>query len=93
MISHILQMWYNQYTVSSSSTTVDVMTGNSGCADMNTVCVNVIGWCDIIKSGCDVICIHMMSYILCLCYHIYNRGFMIDYLGVMTEIQWKCCQI
>ena len=36
---------------------------NTGCDDiypgfddMNTVCVNVIAWCDNIKSGCDVIC-------------------------------------
>ena len=60
---------------------------------MNTVRVNVIRWCDIIKSGFDVICIHMMSYILCLCYHIYNGCYMIDNLGVMTEIPWMCCQI
>ena len=63
------------------------------CDDMNTVCVNVIAWCDIIKSGCNVTCIQMMSYILCLCYHTYNGGYMTDNLGVMREIQWMCCQI
>ena len=73
---------------------------NTGCDDkypgfddMNTVCVNVIAWCDNIKSGCDVIGIYMMSYKLCLCYHTYNEGYMMDNLGVMTEIQWMCCQI
>ena len=55
---------------------------------MNTVYVKVIAWCDIIKSGCDVVCIHMMSCILCLCYHTHNGGYMIDNLGVNTEIQW-----
>ena len=60
---------------------------------MNTVCVNIIAWCAIIKSGCDVICIHMISYILCLCYHTYNGVYIIDNLGVMTEIQWMCFQI
>ena len=50
------------------------------------MCVKVVSWCDIIKSGCDVICIHMMSYILCVCYHRYNGGYVIDNLGVMTEI-------
>ena len=59
---------------------------------MNAVYVNVIAWCDIIKSGCGVIGIHMMSYILCLCYHTYNEGYMIDNLGVMTEIEWMCCR-
>ena len=54
---------------------------------MNTVCVKFIPQCDIIKSGCDVICIRMMSYILCLCYHMYNGGYMIDNVVVMTEIQ------
>ena len=29
--------------------------------------------------------VHMMSYILWLCYHTYNGGCMIDYLGVMTD--------
>ena len=38
-----------------------------------------------IKSGCDVICIHMISCILCLCYHTHNGGYMIDNLGVNTE--------
>ena len=37
--------------------------------------------------------VHMMSYILWLFYHTYNRGYMIDNLGVMTELQWICCQI
>ena len=60
---------------------------------MNTVCVNVTARCDIIKSGCDVICIHMMSCILCLCYQTHNGGYMIDNLGVNTERQWMCCQI
>ena len=60
---------------------------------MNTVCVNVIVCCDIIKSGCDVICIHMMLCILCLCYYTHNGGYMIDNLGVNTEMQWMCCQI
>ena len=64
-----------------------------GCDDMNAVYVNVIAWCDIIKSGCDVICIHIMSCILCLCYHKYNGGYMINNLGVNTEMQWMCCQI
>ena len=59
----------------------------SGCDDMNRVYVNVIAWCDIIKSGCDVICIHMMSCILCLCYHTHTGGYMIDNLGVNTEMQ------
>ena len=27
------------------------------CDNMNTVCVKVIPWCVILKSGCDVICI------------------------------------
>ena len=49
---------------------------------MNTVYVNVTAWCDIIKSGCDVICIHMMSCVLCLCYHTQNGVYMIDNLGV-----------
>ena len=60
---------------------------------MNTVCVNIIAWCDITKSGSDVTCIQMMSYILCLFYHTYNGGYMIDNLGVMTEIQLMCSQI
>ena len=64
-----------------------------GCDDMNTVCVNVKALHDILKSGCDVICIHMMSYILCLCYHTRNGGNMINNLGVMTKIQWMCCEI
>ena len=34
--------------------------------------------------------VHMMSYILWLCYHTYNGGYMIDNLGVMTEIWWMC---
>ena len=37
--------------------------------------------------------VHMMSYILWLCFHIYNGGIMINNLGVMTEIQGMCCQI
>ena len=37
--------------------------------------------------------VHIMSYILWLFYHTYNRGYMIDNLGVMTELQWICCQI
>ena len=64
-----------------------------GCDDMNTVYVNVIAWFDIIKCGCDVIYIHMMSCILCLCYHTHSGGYMIDNLGVNTEMQWMCCQI
>ena len=51
---------------------------------MNTVYVNVIVWCDIINGGCDVICIKMMSCILCLCYT-YNGGYMIYNLGVNTS--------
>ena len=39
--------------------------------------------------------VHMMSYILWICYHTYNGGCMIDNLGVMTEIhcavrQYQC---
>ena len=30
LITHMLQMWYNQYTVSNSSATVDAMTGMLG---------------------------------------------------------------
>ena len=60
---------------------------------MNTMYVNDIALCDIIKIGSDVIYIHMISCILCLCYHTYDGGYMIDNLGVMTEIQWMCCQI
>ena len=63
------------------------------CDDINTVYVNIIVWCDIIKSGCDVICIHMMSCILCLCYLTFNGVYIIDNQGVMTEIPWMCCQI
>ena len=63
------------------------------CDDMNTVYVKVLAWCDIIKSGCDVICIHMMSCILCLCYHTHNGGYMIVNLGVNTEMQCMCCLI
>ena len=35
--------------------------------------------------------VHMISYILCLCYHTYNGDYMINNLGMMTEIQWMCC--
>ena len=50
-------------------------------------------WCDIIKSGCDVLCssydvIHIVAML-----STYNGGCMIDNLGVMTEIHCLCCQI
>ena len=58
-----------------------------GCDDMNTV--------GVMSSRVDVMSyvVLMMSYILWLCYHTYNGGCMIDNLGVITEILWKCCQI
>ena len=56
-----------------------------GCDDMNTVYVNVIACFDIIKCGCDVIYIHMMACILCLCYHTHSVGYMIDNMGVNTD--------
>ena len=72
LIPHMLQMCYNQYTVSSSSDD-----RYAGCDDINTVCVNVTAWCDILESVRDVICIHMMSCIFYLRYHTYNEGYMI----------------
>ena len=89
VISHILQMCYNQYIVSDNS-----YSGSddryAGCEDMSIVCVNVIALCDILKSGCHVIYIHVMSYILCLCYHTYNGDCMIIDAMIIDVIKCEC---
>ena len=87
-------MWYNQYTINNGPATVYSMTGILGVIHEYSGC-DVIVCCGIIKSGYDAICssydvIHIVSFI---CYHTYNGGCMIDNLGVMTEIQYMCCQI
>ena len=54
----------------------------------------VMSWGGVISQRVDVKShvVHMMSYILWLCYP-YDEGFMIDNLGVITDIQWMYCQI
>ena len=46
-----MQIWYTQHTVSCSGCDDRY----ARCDNMNTVCVTVIPWYDIIKSGYDVI--------------------------------------
>ena len=85
-------MWYNQHTVSNGATSVDAITGILGVMTEYSG-YDDIAWCDIIKSGCDVICssYDIIHFVDVLSYN--NEGYMIYYLDVMTEIQWMCFQI
>ena len=70
-------MWYNQYTINNGPATVYSMTGILGVIHEYSGC-DVIAWCDIRKSGCDVICssydvIHIVAVLSYIQWGLYDR--------------------
>ena len=80
LISHMLQMCYNQYTVSNSTATVDAMTGMLGVMTL-IQCV----W----MSQCGVISkrVYVMSYVFIWC-HAYFTCVIIHTMRVIWSVIW-----